>query len=183
MRITPFLRATFHFILAQEFKHQIALFILALAIIAATSHLFHRTNDVSSSPAVYAPSIKKPMQIPEGSVARDAAILSLFQPSKEELIGRTREDILRERFRNLYTGVFLLKECGVNVSTYHTKLSQDFTLKWSSLALTGQTPITRYRTLQSIIEEARSSYVLLYKNTPCRNRNLDAFEAYFSQLP
>lgn len=169
--------------MTQEFKHQIALFVLALAIIAATSHLFHRASTISSkNPAATAPIIKPPI-IPEGSAAKDAAILSLFQPSKEELIGRSREDTLRERFRNLYTGVFLLKECGVNVSNYHTKLSHDFTRKWSNLALVDQTPITRYRTLQSIIEEARSSYVLLYKNTPCRNRNLEAFRAYFEQLP
>lgn len=169
--------------MTQEFKHQIALFMLALAIIAATSHLLHRARVISSRiPAATAPIIKTPI-IPEGSAAKDAAILSLFQPSKEELIGRSAEDRLRERFRNLYTGIFLLKECGANVSTYHTKLSHDFTNKWSNLALADQTPITRYRTLQSIIEEARSSYILLYKNTPCRNRNLDAFRTYFDQLP
>lgn len=176
--------AVIKFILAQQLRHQLAIIILALSIIAATNYLVQQSiRNSSPIPQKLAPKAPERVTIPNGSATKDAAILSLFQPSPLELKGRSLEDTLREQFRNLYTGIFLLKECQVNISLYHEKLSRDFNTRWSQLPLTDQTAVTRYRTLQSIIEEARSSYVLLYQDTPCKNRNLRAFKRYFSQLP
>jgi hypothetical protein len=107
----------------------------------------------------------------------DEVILSLFDPGVNELANVALEDTLRARYRTQYIGIYLLKECGINVANHHATLARRFSA--DARGMDGNAATTM---LVSIIEDARSSYIMLYQNTPCERRNLDAFERYFKAL-
>lgn len=111
----------------------------------------------------------------------DRIILSLFDaPVDSE--GLALEQTLRTRYRNAYIGIYLLKGCSTNVQTYHLALASAFSKEWARHGKSSPPPADITSMLSAIIEEARSSYTMLYVNTPCENRNLEAFKAYFEKL-
>jgi hypothetical protein len=156
--------------------------VILLALLLMAQSLFGLFGDDTPQPAPQSlpavPDAPKPVQNATGAkTTTDEVILSLFDPGVNELAGIAREDSLRARYRTQYIGIYLLKECGIDVTRYHTKLARRFSSDAAGLSAAHATNM-----LVSIIEDARSSYIMLYQNTPCERRNLAAFERYFSSL-
>ncbi len=125
--------------------------------------------------------INKPSQKPKAANETDRIILSLFDSSLDNT-GLAFEQNLRSRYRNAYIGIYLLKSCDVDVRAYHQALADAFTKEWDKKRIASPPAQDVNTMLTAIIEEARSSYTMLYINTPCEKRNLGAFKEFFEAL-
>ena len=170
-------------------KSGIVATVLLIAIVAATLK-FCSSDAPSPSAAPLAAAKPMPATLPapaQPTPARKAAnetdrvILSLFDSTLDKS-GLAFEQQLRERYRNAYVGIYLLKGCNVEVESYNQKLAQGLAGEWKKQG--KPTPPTQdiSTMLTAIMEEARTSYSLLYIDTPCEKRNLPAFTEYFEKL-
>lgn len=132
---------------------------------------------VAASPAVTA--VAKPAR--KAANETDRLILSLFD-SELDGSGLAFEQQLRARYRNAYIGIYLLKGCNVDVTRYHNALARTLSGEWHKQGHSAPPPQDITSMLNAIIEEARSSYTMLYVDTPCEKRNLPAFTEYFDKL-
>lgn len=105
----------------------------------------------------------------------DSIILSLFKPTETDL----SESRLRERYNTIYVSLYLLKGCNENVDAYHNTVAQRFLADWQSLGPAYTDHAASIAALTSIIEQASGSYSVLYRNTPCTDRNIPAVHSYF----
>lgn len=111
----------------------------------------------------------------------DRLILALFD-SELDGSGLAFEQQLRTRYRNAYIGIYLLKGCNIDVTRYHNALARTLAGEWQKQGHTTPPSQDITSMLNAIIEEARSSYTMLYVDTPCEKRNLPAFTDYFDKL-
>jgi hypothetical protein len=111
----------------------------------------------------------------------DRVILSLFD-SPLDNNDLAFEQHIRARYRNAYIGIYLLKTCGSDITSYHTALAASFGREWATRGSATPPAQDIHGMLTSIIEEARTSYSMLYANTPCDKRNLTAFTQFFEGL-
>jgi hypothetical protein len=111
----------------------------------------------------------------------DRVILSLFD-SPLDNNDLAFEQHIRARYRNAYIGIYLLKTCNADVTTYHNALAASFAKEWAARGSEAPPAQDIHSMLMSIIEEARTSYSMLYASTPCDKRNLPAFTTFFEGL-
>lgn len=157
--------------------------LLALALLAL---VLWKCTDTASPPSAgsTAPSAASPApasRIRSAANETDRIILSLFDSTIDGK-GLAFDQQVRDRYRNAYIGIYLLQGCNTDVTEYHHKLARAMASEWAKQGLASPAPQDISAMLRGIIEEARSSYSMVYADTPCDKRNLPAFIAYFSKL-
>lgn len=141
-------------------------------------------SDMPSSPlpaTIPASPLTAPTRASKATNETDRLILSLFD-SEIDSGGLAFEQQLRDRYRNAYVGIYLLQGCNISVTAYHQKLSTLFRAEWAKKGHAAPATQDVNAMQAAIIEEARSSYSMLYTNTPCEKRNLDTFVRFFDSL-
>ncbi len=163
---------------------------IGIFLVLVSAALFYFLGSSSESPTTppAIPAPKSPVTaapkptLPTAANEKDRQILTLFD-SPLDGEGLAFERQLRERYRNAYVGIYLLKTCNIDVNEYHTKLAANLSREWAKHG--SPTPPTQdiRSMLQAIMEDASSSYSLIYSATPCNERNLSAFTDFFEKLP
>lgn len=159
----------------------IVLSIIALGMMVLAYRYYSNTPSPPLRTTPHTPPLTAPTRASKATNETDRLILSLFD-SEIDRGGLAFEQQLRDRYRNAYIGIYLLQGCDTDVTAYHQKLSASFRNEWAQKG--HSSPVTQDVTAMqtAIIEEARTSYSLLYTDTPCEKRNLDAFIRFFNAL-
>lgn len=162
-------------------RFSIVLSIIALGVAMLVYRYYSDMPSPPSQTTTATPPLTAPTRASKATNETDRLILSLFD-SEIDKNGLAFEQQLRDRYRNAYIGIYLLQGCNRDITVYHEKLSASFRSEWAKKM--QATPVVQdIRAMQAaIIEEARTSYSMLYTDTPCEKRNLDAFIRFFDAL-
>lgn len=155
-------------------------------LLTALRHCMFSSGDTPAPPPAPAQPVataptSPPPTPPKAANETDRVILSLFN-SPLDGKGLALEQQLRNRYSNAYIGLYLLKGCGIGTDSYNEKLANTFASEWTRQNLSTPEAQDLRSMLASIIEEAGTSYSMLYANTPCEKRNLPALQDYFDAL-